>query len=257
MTILPDLAIVTGAGRGIGRAAAKALAAKGVEVLCVSQSAHCAELAKEIIAQGGKAEALQIDLGDYATAQKEIEKYLDKRQPKKLALVAAAGILGPTGPLTQSDLAAWEQTFRVNVLGNLAVLQVVLPFMQKNAFGRVVMFAGGGSAYAYPMFPAYAASKTALVRATENIAVDMKDAEDFSIVILAPGAIETDMLATVRASGGEVRTTTDIKEPVDFVCNFLQTANAKNLNGRFIHVRDIWQDKETLSDDHWKLRRVE
>jgi NAD(P)-dependent dehydrogenase (short-subunit alcohol dehydrogenase family) len=142
------------------------------------------------------------------------------------------------------------------------VLQAALPQMRVSGFGRVAMFAGGGSAYAYPTFPAYAISKTALVREVENIGVEMKDLADFSVVILAPGAVDTDMLADVRAAGAEVRTLTSITEPVGFVTSFLTAAEARKLSGRFIHVRDVWRETladadKTLGDNHWKLRRVE
>jgi NAD(P)-dependent dehydrogenase (short-subunit alcohol dehydrogenase family) len=175
--------------------------------------------------------------------------------------VAAAGVLGPKGPIWNSDLEGWDHTFRVNVLGNTAVLQAALPLMRKSGFGRVIMFAGGGSAYAYPTFPAYAISKTALVREVENIGVEMEQARDFSIVMLSPGAVETDMLSDIRAAGAEIRTPTGIAEAVAFVSAFLAAADARKLSGRFVHVRDTWRDlvadpDKTLTDDLWKLRRT-
>jgi NAD(P)-dependent dehydrogenase (short-subunit alcohol dehydrogenase family) len=258
----PDLAIVTGAGRGIGRAAALAIGALGVPVLCVSRTASAAAVTAEIKARGGTADALEVDLADYGATRARVAEYLEPRPAKRLAVVAAAGMLGPRGPLWESDLAGWDMAFRVNVLGNIAVLQAALPRMRASGSGRVVMFAGGGSAYAYPTFPAYALSKTALVREVENIGVEMRDLADFSAVILAPGAVDTDMLAEVRASGAEVRTLTAISEPVGFVTAFLASPEARKLSGRFVHVRDVWRETlaepdRILSDNHWKLRRVE
>jgi NAD(P)-dependent dehydrogenase (short-subunit alcohol dehydrogenase family) len=134
--------------------------------------------------------------------------------------------------------------------------------MRSSGFGRIVLFAGGGSAYAYPTFPAYAITKTALVREVENIGVEMQDMTDFSAVILAPGAVDTDMLADVRAAGAEIRTLTAVSEPVGFVTSFLTAPEARKLSGRFIHVRDVWREAlvdhdKSLVDNHWKLRRVE
>jgi NAD(P)-dependent dehydrogenase (short-subunit alcohol dehydrogenase family) len=111
------------------------------------------------------------------------------------------------------------------------------------------------------MFPAYAASKTALVRAVENLHEDLKDAGDFAVAILAPGAVETDILAAVRARGGYVRTTVAMEEPVGFVLQFLN-ARSVGFSGSFVHVRDDWSsyinnDKHIQNKDHWKLRRME
>jgi NAD(P)-dependent dehydrogenase (short-subunit alcohol dehydrogenase family) len=257
-----DLAIVTGAGRGIGRAAALAIGEMGVPILCVSRTETCAAVASNIVARGGKASALALDLADYVATKKQVSEYIAARSAKHIVVVAAAGILGPPGPVWESDLAGWDKVFRVNVLGNVAVLQAALPQMRASGFGRVAMFAGGGGAYAYPTFPAYAISKTALVREVENIGVEMKDMADFSAVILAPGAVDTDTLADIRAAGAEIRTPTSITEPVGFLTSFLTAAEARKLSGRFIHVRDVWREvladaDKMLADDHWKLRRVE
>jgi 3-oxoacyl-[acyl-carrier protein] reductase len=160
-----------------------------------------------------------------------------------------------------TSLSDWDQTFRANVLGNLAVARAALPAILGNRFGRLVFFAGGGAAYAYPMFPAYAAAKAGLVRAVENLHEDLKDAGDCAVVILAPGAVETDTLAAVRARGGYVRTTVAMEEPVGFVRQFLD-ARSVGFSGSFVHVRDDWAqylnaEKELPEKDLWKLRRVE
>jgi 3-oxoacyl-[acyl-carrier protein] reductase len=257
-----DLAIVTGAGRGIGKATALALGKQGVPTLCISRTATCSDVASEIIAGGGRAEALCLDLADYSAVRRHLSEFLKRKRPSsRLAIVAAAGILGPKGPTWDSDLEGWDHTFRVNVLGNTAVLQAALPIMRESGFGRVVTFAGGGSAYAYPTFPAYAISKTALVREVENIGVEMEQVRDFSIVMLSPGAVETDMLSDIRAAGAEIRTPTGVAEAVGFISSFLAAADARKLSGRFIHVRDTWREfvadpDRALADDLWKLRRA-
>jgi len=258
-----DLAIVTGAGRGIGKATALALGKRGVPTLCISRTATCSDVASEIVAGGGSAEALRLDLADFSTVRRHLSEFLKRRPPSsRLAIVAAAGVLGPKGPTWDSDLEAWDHTFRINVLGNTAVLQAALPIMRESGFGRVVMFAGGGSGYAYPMFPAYAISKTALVREVENIGVEMEQVRDFSIVMLSPGAVETDMLSDIRAAGAEIRTPTGIAEAIGFISAFLAAADARKLSGRFVHVRDAWRElfadpDKPVANDLWKLRRTE
>ncbi len=145
--------------------------------------------------------------------------------------------------------------------GNLAVVQSALSIMEKHNYGRIIMLAGGGAAYAYPIFPAYACSKTALVREVENLAVDLDSKGDIVVVCLAPGAIETDMLKAIRAAGAQVKTEGNITDVIECVKSLL-SKQCKSLSGRLIHVRDNWDEiingeEESLPSNHWKLRRIE
>jgi fengycin family lipopeptide synthetase B len=257
----PELVVVTGAGRGIGRAVAMDAADRGATVLCISRTATCTETAHAIRAAGGRAESLPLDLANYSNARDTVAEWMKDREERHIGLVLAAGFLGPSGPLIANRLEEWDLAWRTNVLGNLAVVQACLPELQANRWGRILFFSGGGSAYAYPLFPAYSIAKTALVRAVENLHEDLRQSGEFAVAILAPGAVETEMLAAVRASGAEVRTTVPIEEPVAFVQSFLSSPN-RGLSGRFVHVRDRWPeilcgDASPARDDLWKLRRVE
>ena len=252
-----DAVVVTGAGRGIGRVVALELGARGVYVICVSRTKNCQRTALDITTAGGAAEAVMVDLADAATTQAALAKRAERRGDLRWAAVMAAAELGPLGPLDASDLAGWTRTFAVNVVGNLAAARSLLPVMTRVGFGRLVFFSGGGAAYSYPVAPAYACSKAALVRAVENLHEDVKDRGDFSVVCLAPGAVETDLLAHVRAAGAEVRTTTTADEALRFLERFL-AADARALSGRFVHVRDDWAavlEGRALEPEQWTLRR--
>ena len=253
--------VVTGAGRGIGRAIALDLAARGLHVVCISQSQNAADTAQSIHQSGGAATALQLDLRDAGAAGQRVAAWAEGAAFKRLAAVLAAGTLGPTGPLLESCPSAWLECMQVNLLGNLAVARALLSPMLAAGYGRIVAFAGGGSAYAYPLFPAYSASKTAMVRAIENLDCDLRGKGDFATVCLSPGAVETDMLARIREAGAEVRTTVDIAEPVRFVREFVFCESC-GFSGSFVHVRDNW--REYLNNGYvlpdaalWKLRRIE
>jgi 3-oxoacyl-[acyl-carrier protein] reductase len=257
---LPQLTIVSGASRGIGRAIALDAAA-GSHVLCLSRGNGCEQTVAAIRAAGGGADALRVDLSEFPAAERTIAAWLEGRSFERVGLALTAGSLGPTGSLASTELEEWDEAYRTNVLGNLAVVKAALPRLLANRFGRLLFFAGGGAAYAYPLFPAYAAAKTALVRIVENLHEDLKDAGDFAVAILAPGAVDTDMLARVRAAGGEVRTTVDIAEPVAFARAFLSAPRCA-FSGGFVHVRDTWPALldgagELPTQNHWKLRRVE
>jgi 3-oxoacyl-[acyl-carrier protein] reductase len=259
--LLPEYIIVTGAGRGIGKEIALTLGAAGCVVLCISKSDSCIRTKDEIVGKGGKSVALSIDLSDYDLAHQQVIGWIESNKASSLGVVAAAAVLGPQGTLLKTALAGWENTLKTNLLGNLAVVRAALPAMTTNKYGRIIMFAGGGSAYAYPTFAAYACSKTAIVREVENIAEDLNSQGDIAITCIAPGAIETDMLAAVRAAGGVVRTPGKMEEVITCVKGLLGP-QAKLLSGRFIHVRDAWQavldsGAGDLSQTFWKLRRVE
>jgi NAD(P)-dependent dehydrogenase (short-subunit alcohol dehydrogenase family) len=256
-----DCAIVTGAGRGIGQGIALELARAGVRVLAVSRTNTCQETERKIKTAGGDAESLQIDLAHPRNAERAISSWLREHPSRKIAVVLAAGIVGPKGPLLEADLEDWLNCYAVNVVGNLAVVKGALPTMLTSRFGRIIGFAGGGSAYAYPLFPAYSASKTAMVRAIENLHEDLTGKGDFAAVCLAPGAVETDMLRSIRQAGAEVRTTVDMSEPVAFVRDFV-AAERCGFSGCFVHVRDCWPrylgtDEVLSSKALWKLRRIE
>jgi len=233
----------------------------GAMVLCISKSKRAEETSNLISKNGGKSDWIATDLAEYEQTGERVSAWLNNKTFSRIGLVLAAATLGPSGPLQSTFLTEWDITFRTNVLGNLAVVQATLPILLENKNGRLVFFAGGGAAYAYPIFPAYAATKTALVRVVENLHEDLKGAGDFAVAILAPGAVETDTLACVREHGGYVRTTVPIEEPVGFVLEFL-SAGKCGFSGCFVHVRDEWQsllnsDGQLCVKDLWKLRRVE
>lgn len=256
-----DVAVITGAGRGIGRAIAIEIASKGVPVFCVSKTDTVKETESIIRSNGKIAESLVLDLSDYSLTKSEIDKWIKSKNYKRIGVVLAASVLGSKFDIENFNPSEWAEVMNVNLVGNFTLLGSLLPRMIENKFGRIVAFSGGGSAYAYPIFSAYSASKTAVVRTVENMAELLKDKGDFAITALAPGAVETDMLKMVKSFGAEVKTTVDISEPVNFAKEFLLSEKC-NFSGRFVHVRDIWNeylnnDNSIDNKDIWKLRRIE
>jgi NAD(P)-dependent dehydrogenase (short-subunit alcohol dehydrogenase family) len=257
----PDAVVVTGAGRGIGRAAALAIGGRGIPILCISRTMTCEATAAAINQGGGQAEACRLDLADYVATEKALLGWIATRPYRRLALVLAAAIIGPAGPLQEADLAGWARTLAVNLLGNLAVVRALTPRLRDARYGRILFFGGGGGAYAYPVLPAYAASKAAVVRATENLAHDFADAGDVAVVCLAPGAVETDMLREVRAAGGDVRSPGPVDDALAFIQAFIDSPKSRALSGRFVHARDGWREvlaeSTVLTPEQWTLRRAE
>jgi NAD(P)-dependent dehydrogenase (short-subunit alcohol dehydrogenase family) len=258
-TMMLDAVVVTGAGRGLGRAVALRLGEAQIPVMCIARTNTSEATRNAIVAAGGSAESCAVDLADPSRTEEVMAAWIGERPYKRIGVVLAAGTLGCGGGLMEGNLSDWTTTFNINVLGNLAILRALLPRMLANRFGRIVSIAGGGAAYAYPLFSAYAISKTAMVRATENLGVELKERGDFATVCLAPGAMETSMLQQVRAAGAEVRTVVPMDEAVAFIWEFLQAPSCA-FSGRFVHVRDDWRSwltTKVLEDDRWLLRRLE
>jgi len=251
------MVVVTGAGRGIGRAVALDLAkTTSVDLLLVSKTATCEKTAKDCNElRAGCARAIVGDVRDPVARAEVVATAEHARGP--VGLVSAAGVLGPTGRFETNDLGAWWAAMETNLLGTVGLVQGLLPFMLAVGAGRVLLFAGGGAAYGYPNFSSYGTAKAALVRFAETLAMELEGRGPI-VTIVAPGANETDMLAEVRKAGGTVKTTVSIEEPCRFVRRFL-TEDARGLHGRFVHVRDTWTPESALAlgENLWKLRRVE
>jgi NAD(P)-dependent dehydrogenase (short-subunit alcohol dehydrogenase family) len=254
-----DVVVVTGAGRGIGASIAADAGCYARTLLAIGSSP-----AIETVPSNTKAaiRRIRIDLGNPAAAEQRVKAELARIGPvRRIGLALCAARIGNFGGLAAADFAEWSRIFAVNVLGNLAVVKACIPIAEAGGALRAVFFAGGGAAYGYPEFSAYAVSKAATVRAVENLAMEMHARGfDVAAVALAPGAVETDMLKTVVANGGTVKTRTDISEPTAFVRRFLNDEiDAPGLSGRFVHVRDdvLGRDFAGVPETLFKLRRVE
>jgi NADP-dependent 3-hydroxy acid dehydrogenase YdfG len=254
-----DLAIITGAGHGVGASIAGDACLYARTVIAIGFSA-----AVEAIPATASTDIrrIRIDLADPAAAEERVKKELARIEPRRrVGLALCAAQIGSHGGLETADFAEWSRLFAINVLGNLAVVKACLPAVVAGGSLRAVFFGGGGAADGYPEFSAYAASKAAIVRAVENLAMEFGAKRlDAAAVVLAPGAIETGMLATVIAHGGTIRTKTDISEPTAFTRRFLNDEiDARGLNGRFVHVRDdlLGRDFTSAPEALFKLRRVE
>ena len=228
-----QVTIITGASRGLGTAIAEDRETRSGIVFTISSE--------------------DVDFKNYNKVKSFISQLLTYcTDITQLNLILCAAQIGTSNEI---DLRNIDKLYRINVIGNLAVIQAAIEVECKL---RIVWFAGGGAAFPYPEFFGYSLSKVAVVRAVENLSKILS--EGSSIIALAPGAVQTDMLKTVEESGAEIRTRTDISEPVNFVRKFITDEfDSLSLNGMFLHVRDVIPDHTPIEGkkDLFKLRRIE
>ena len=187
-----QLAVVTGGGRGIGRAIAQTLAAAGATVAVIARSkAELQETVSAIAQAGGKARLFTADVTrpeQVSCAFAEIEKEFG---PVDL-LVNNAGMVQPFGPLWENEADEWWQGLEVNVRGPMLCSRAVLPGMVARNRGRIVNIASSAGAMAAPYFSSYVVSKTALLRLTECLALEAAD-HGISVFAVSPGTVRTAM----------------------------------------------------------------
>jgi len=188
------VAIVTGAGTGIGRATAEAIARAGAHVILASRTAsHLDEVAQAIRKEGGIATAAPTDVSRADEVDRLFE--LATRIGPPTALVCAAAVLYNL-PLEETTLDTWDETLRVNLTGIFLCCRSAFGPMRRAGGGRIVNLASLSGIYATEKFPglaAYNVSKYGVVGLTEAIAVEGR-AYDISAICLSPGAVDTELL---------------------------------------------------------------
>ena len=187
-----QVALVTGAGRGIGRAMALALGEAGAAVaVCARSEDEVGGLAREIADRGGRALAVRCDV----THRREVESMIAKVEaaagPVDL-LVSNAAQAGPIGPVAATDPDQWWRTLEVNLRGPLYCARAVLPGMLTRRRGRIVNVSSGAGFAAWPMLSAYVVSKAALFRLSENLAAETRG-HGVMVFAIDPGLVRTGM----------------------------------------------------------------
>lgn len=162
MTLSGRVVVVTGASRGIGRAAALALAKAGAHVLAIARKIDALEqLDDEIQKAGGTASLVPLDLKDFAGIDR-IQAALYERWGKLDGLFGNAGILGPITPLTHMNPRAWDDLLAINLTANWRLLRALDPLIRKSDAGRVLFVSSGAAHFNRAYWGGYAITKAAL-----------------------------------------------------------------------------------------------
>jgi NAD(P)-dependent dehydrogenase (short-subunit alcohol dehydrogenase family) len=192
--------LVTGASRGIGRAASKALAAAGAHVIALARTVGgLEELDDEIKTGGGGATLVPLDLRD-APALDRLGASIFERWGRLDGLFGNAGVLGALTPLTHLDPKVFQEALDVNVTANWRLIRSLDPLLRKSDAGRALFVTTGAARKHTPFWGAYAATKAALESLVLTYAAECEGTA-VKVNLLSPGPLRTAMRA--KAMPGE------------------------------------------------------
>jgi len=192
------VALVTGAGRGIGRAIAATLAREGAAVVCVSRSADsCGSAAEAIEAAGGEAFSMAVDVADEAAVAQACETLLKERESIDI-LVNNAGITRDN-LLFRMDSADWDSVLQTNLTSCFHWVKGLARPMTRRRWGRIVNIASVVGIMGNAGQANYASAKAGMIGFTKSMAKELAS-RNVTVNAVAPGFIQTDMTEKLAAS---------------------------------------------------------
>jgi NAD(P)-dependent dehydrogenase (short-subunit alcohol dehydrogenase family) len=197
------VAVITGAGRGIGRAIALKFAAEGASVFLVSRTAREVNVVvAEIQAAGQKAAAMPADVSKEADCRRIIEEARRKFDSVDI-LVNNAGILGPVKPVEEIEPAEWDEVLAINLRGPFLLSRLALPEMYARCSGAILNISSVSAKVPYPWNGPYAASKAGLVGLTRTLAAEAAR-KGVRVNAICPGPVpETEMSQNLGKALGQ------------------------------------------------------
>jgi NAD(P)-dependent dehydrogenase (short-subunit alcohol dehydrogenase family) len=236
-------ALVTGAGRGLGRAIATALAAAGAEVVCAySTDADAAnEVAEEIRSNGGRASTIHVNVADLATIVKAANSLAKAGQTIDILVNNAA--IRPRGSIANVTVDEWDAVMAVNLRGPFFLSQALLPGMLAQRWGRIINITGldayrGGTNRAH-----VSASKIGLAGLTRALAHETAE-HGVTVNAIVPGLMDTnradwsDHVAALLEAGLASIPVGRLGDPreVGYACVYLASAEAGYITGQELFV---------------------
>ncbi|MEZ0222209.1 MAG: SDR family NAD(P)-dependent oxidoreductase, partial [Tardiphaga sp.] len=237
--------IITGAGSGIGRAAAQLFSLEGAKLIIVDRSESVHETAKLVSDAGGTIEAITADAGSESDVKAYVEKALSK-YGKLDAIWANAGISGGLVPLLEQTVEQWQEILRINLIGPFLAIKHSMPHMVKQGHGSIVLTASVAGLKSGASGHPYASSKAGVISLVQTTAYSLSGT-GVRINAVCPGLIETGMTKPIfdnakeRGTQGKIGQLNPLKragQPHELAAMglFLASDEASYVNGQAIPV---------------------
>jgi NADP-dependent 3-hydroxy acid dehydrogenase YdfG len=196
------VAIVTGAGSGIGAAIARDLGARGTNIVLIGRRAELLdERVAEIEAGGGTALAVPGDVRRFADLERAVGRAIDRWG--RLDVLVANAAIADFGPIADADPELWRDVIETNVLGVMFAVRAALPHMLTAGSGHIVITASGSGRVTYVGEPAYVASKHATVAFADCLRQEVAMA-GIRVSLIEPGLVETPLIHVYPGSNDMV-----------------------------------------------------
>jgi NAD(P)-dependent dehydrogenase (short-subunit alcohol dehydrogenase family) len=251
------VALVTGAGRGIGRVIAASLASAGASVALLARTSDEVEDSARVLDRAGAdVMPLTADVTDIQAVEYAVERIERRFGPIDL-LVNNAGTSGPMGPLWEVEAGAWLRTMDINLRGTFVCTRFVLPGMILRGQGRIINMASHAGIHRWPLVSAYAVSKSAVIKFTENLAVETRPHGVVAFAVhpgvVTAGMTEAVLKADAPAGSSAARVATWFRQQLadgrglpperagDLVLT-LASGRADALSGRYLTAYDDIED---------------
>jgi NAD(P)-dependent dehydrogenase (short-subunit alcohol dehydrogenase family) len=268
MTLADRNAVITGGNQGLGLAIAKAYVTAGARVLICARGEELLEDARRALVQtAGREQAVATEPADVSNPD-DVTRLVARALaifPQVHILVNNAGVYGPMGPIETVDWTEWARAMEINVHGSVLPCRALLPHFKERGYGKIIQVSGGGATNPLPRVSAYAASKAAVVRFAESLALEVK-AFNIDVNAIAPGALATRMLDEVLAAGPDtvgqnfydrmVKTKEQGGTPLEVgaaLAVFLGSAASDGITGRLLSA--VWDPWEQLASHREDLDR--
>ena len=199
-------ALITGGSQGLGLAIARAFVEAGAGVMICARDGELLEKARaELAGLASSDQTVVARAADVSQPEEVDELVLAALEafPQLHILVNNAGVYGPMGLVEDVDWMAWVRAIEINVFGSILMCRAVLPHFKAHRYGKIIQLSGGGATNPLPRLSAYAASKAAIVRFAESLALEVKGG-GIDVNAIAPGALNTRMMDELIAAGPEV-----------------------------------------------------
>jgi len=226
-------ALITGAGKGIGKAVAIALAKEGVNVILVARTqSDLDEVAKEVTALGVKSVTLIADVADINSVNIAVEKALSEFKTIDI-LINNAGIAA-FGKFLELEPEAWERIIQVNLMGTYYATRAVLPNMIERQTGDIINISSTAGLSGNALTSAYSASKFAVLGLTESLMQEVRK-HNIRVTALTPSTVATNMAKELKLTDGNPDKVMQAEDMAELIIAQLK------LNRRvFIKNSSIW-----------------